>query len=160
MDAAVGREQELDTLGEFVTRSRERAGAFVLAGEAGIGKTTLWLAGLEAARGQGARVLMARPAAAERELAYTGLGDLLEEVIAEVLPALPAPRRRALEVALLLSDAEQRAPDAGRTARMCVTPTTISSHSPTTRWHKPTTTPIDSKSLAWAMTSADYGDRL
>jgi hypothetical protein len=36
-----------------------------------------------------------------------------------------------------------------RTARMCVTPTTLSSHSPITRWHKPTT-PIDSKSLACA----------
>jgi DNA-binding CsgD family transcriptional regulator len=109
--AVVGREQELDTLCEFVTSSREGAGAFVLAGEAGIGKTTLWLAGLRAARGQGVRVLMARPAAAERDLAYTGLSDLLEEVIGQVLPALPAPRRRALEVALLLVDAEHRAPD-------------------------------------------------
>ena len=36
-----------------------------------------------------------------------------------------------------------------RTARMCVTPTTLSSHSPITRWHKPTT-PSDSRLLACA----------
>ena len=111
MHAVVGREQELDTLREFVTSSREGAGALVLEGEAGIGKTTLWLAGLEAARAHGLRVLVARPAAAERDLAYTGLGDLLDETVEEVLPALPAPRRRALEVALLLADADGRAPD-------------------------------------------------
>jgi DNA-binding CsgD family transcriptional regulator len=107
----VGREQELDALRAFVTRSRGGAGALVLVGEAGIGKTTLWLAGVQAARAEGARVLLARPAAAERDLAYAGLGDLLEDVVGQVLPALPAPRRRALEVALLLVDAEGGAPD-------------------------------------------------
>jgi predicted ATPase len=50
-------------------------------------------------------VLSSRPAEAERGLAYLGLSDLFEEVVAEVLPALSAPRRRALEVALLLEGA-------------------------------------------------------
>ena len=40
----------------------------------GIGKTTLWVAAVAAARAS-LRVLTARPAPAERDLAYAGLGD-------------------------------------------------------------------------------------
>ena len=49
----------------------------------------------------GLRVLSSRPAEAERGLAHVGLGDLFEDVLDDVLPALSPPRRRALEVALL-----------------------------------------------------------
>ena len=56
-----------------------RAGALVLEGEAGIGKSTLWLAGVDAAHERGLRVLSARPAESEQGLAYAGLGDLLED---------------------------------------------------------------------------------
>jgi AAA ATPase domain len=73
----------------------------VLEGEAGIGKSTLWLAAVEHARSRGLRVLRSRPAEAERGLVHVGLGDLFEDVLDEVLPALPAPRRRALEIALV-----------------------------------------------------------
>jgi DNA-binding CsgD family transcriptional regulator len=52
------------------------------------------------------RVLSSRPAEAERNFALAGLGDLFEGALDEVLPALAPPRRRALEVALLLEDAE------------------------------------------------------
>ena len=52
------------------------------------------------------RVLSSRPTEAERDLALTGLGDLLEGALDEVLPALAPPRRRALEVALLLEEAD------------------------------------------------------
>src|SRR5213076_2954396 len=38
---------------------------------------------------------------AERTLAHVGLGDLFEDVLDDVLPALTPPRRRALEVAML-----------------------------------------------------------
>ena len=78
--------------------------AFVLEGEAGIGKSTLWLAGVEAARERGLRVLSSRPAEVELGVAHAGLGDLLEDVLAGVLHELPAPRRRALEIALLIRD--------------------------------------------------------
>src|SRR4051812_32979812 len=61
----------------------------------------LWLAGVEHARTHGLRVLSSRPAEAERSLAHVGLGDLFEDVLDDVLPALTLPRRRALEVALL-----------------------------------------------------------
>jgi DNA-binding CsgD family transcriptional regulator len=100
----VGREQELASLRDFFARAEQGTAALVLEGEAGIGKSTLWLAGVEDAQAQGLRVLSSRPAEAERGLAYAGLGDLFEDVLDEVLPALPAPRRRALEVALLLED--------------------------------------------------------
>ena len=83
----------------------------MLEGTPGIGKTTLWLAGLELARARGFRVLSARPAAAERELSFSALGDLLGEVLAETT-ALPEPRRRALSVALLLEEASGPPPDA------------------------------------------------
>ena len=53
----------------------------------------------------GLRVLSSRPAETEYDLAHVGLGDLLEDVLDEVLPTLTLPRRRALEVALLRDEA-------------------------------------------------------
>ncbi len=75
--------------------------AVVLEGEPGIGKSTLWRAALVSAREHGLRILSARPTEAEHGLAYAGLGDLLEVVLDDTLPALAPPRRRALEIALL-----------------------------------------------------------
>jgi DNA-binding CsgD family transcriptional regulator len=104
----VGRNGELGSLTAFFDRTAERLAAVVIEGEAGIGKSTLWQAGVEAARAQGIRVLSSRPAEAERGLAHAGLGDLFEDVLESVLPTLSAPRRRALEVALLVEDAAHR----------------------------------------------------
>src|ERR1700704_4381435 len=101
----VSREAELASVQAFIGRPASGPAALVLEGEAGIGKSTLWLAGVEQARALGIRVLSSRPAAAERGLAHVGLGDLFEDVLDEVLPALSAPRRRAVEAALLLGDA-------------------------------------------------------
>jgi DNA-binding CsgD family transcriptional regulator len=101
-NAIVGRDEELRVVHAFLDRALGVPRTLVLEGEAGIGKSTLWLAGVEAARERGFRVLVTRPAEAERGLAYAGLGDLFEGVLEQILPALPAPRRRALEVALLL----------------------------------------------------------
>src|SRR5207253_6777200 len=101
----VSREEELASIHAFIDEVRAGPAALVLEGEAGIGKSTLWLAGVEHARTRGLRVLSSRPAEAERGLAHVGLGDLFEDVLDDVLPALPAPRRRALEVALLREEA-------------------------------------------------------
>jgi DNA-binding CsgD family transcriptional regulator len=101
----VSREEELASLYAFVSDLERGPAALVLEGEAGIGKSTLWLAGVEQAGACGVRVLASRPAEAERSLAHVGLGDLFEDVLDDVLPELPAPRRHAFEVALLREEA-------------------------------------------------------
>lgn len=98
-----GRDNELRSLDAFFARPAAGLAALVVEGEAGIGKSTLWLAALEAARERGFRVLASRPAEIELGIAYVGLGDLLEDVLKE-LSELAAPRRRALETALLVRD--------------------------------------------------------
>src|SRR5215217_3883602 len=109
----VGRDEELGALSAFLDRRAEGEGPFAISleGEAGIGKSTLWHAAVEEACRRGRRVLSARPAESERGLAYAGLGDLLDGVLEDVLPELSAPRRRALEVALLVEDAAGRPVD-------------------------------------------------
>jgi hypothetical protein len=72
----------------FLDRTAAGPAALVLEGEAGIGKSTLWLAGVEAARECGFRVLSTRPAEVEQGLAHAGLGDLFEDVLELVVPAL------------------------------------------------------------------------
>ncbi len=109
----VGRDAELRSLSAFLGRRAAVDGPIALAleGEAGIGKSTLWRAVVEEASGRGLRVLVARPAESEQTLAHAGLGDLFDGVLDEVLPRLSAPRRRALEVALLVEDADGRPVD-------------------------------------------------
>src|SRR5262245_21129031 len=99
--ALVGRDQELALIAGFVDGLDGGAATLVLEGDAGIGKTELWRAAVAAARGRGCMVLEARPAEAERELAFAGLADLLGGVAGEIAE-LPEPQRRPLAVALLL----------------------------------------------------------
>src|ERR1051326_7645355 len=101
----VARERELASVAAFLDEPRASPGALLLEGEAGIGKSTLWLAAVELARERGLHVLSSRPAEAERALAYAGLGDLLEGILEETLPELLPPRRRALEIATLRDEA-------------------------------------------------------
>jgi hypothetical protein len=54
----------------------------------------------------GHRVLSCRAARAEAKLSYAALSDLLAEPADEILPSLPAPQRRALEVAMLRVEPE------------------------------------------------------
>jgi DNA-binding CsgD family transcriptional regulator len=107
--AIVGRDAELGSVHSFLDRDPEGPATLVLEGAAGIGKSTIWLAGVEAARERGLCVLVSRPAELERGLAHAGLGDLFDEVLERVLPELSPPRRRALEVALLVEDASRGA---------------------------------------------------
>ena len=76
----VGREHELAVLRSFVEARRGPA-ALVLEGDAGIGKTTLWEAGLAIARAADQRVLRCRPAAAESQLSFAAVADLLAEML-------------------------------------------------------------------------------
>jgi DNA-binding CsgD family transcriptional regulator len=96
----IGRTRELDS----ISASLDAGGVLCLVGEAGIGKTTVWRAGVERARERGFRVLAAEPAEPERGLSYAALADLLEPLAEDVLPTLPEPQRRALERILLLAE--------------------------------------------------------
>ena len=92
----IGREPELGLVSAFLDRSVERPAGFVIEGEPGIGKSTLWLTAVAAARERGLLVVSSRPAEAERGLTHAGLGDLFEDTLAQVAPLLSTPRRRAL----------------------------------------------------------------
>ena len=107
----LGRERELETFAAYADAVREGPVGFVVEGEPGIGKTTLWEAAVAAARERGYRVLTCRPAGSEVQLSFAALGDLLEDVLDETLIELPRPQRRALEVALLLEDPQGLPPD-------------------------------------------------
>ena len=98
-------------MARFVEAASGLPAVLLLQGEAGIGKTTLWLAGVAEAREKGLRVLVARPGEAETGLAFAALADLLGEALELVADALPRPQRRALRVALLLEDVEGAPPE-------------------------------------------------
>jgi DNA-binding CsgD family transcriptional regulator len=115
----IGRTDEIQRLLAYFEQPTGSS-AFVLEGAPGIGKSTLWLAGVNAAQERGLQVLSSRPAEAERELVYAGLGDLLEGVFDRIRPTLPPPRGRALEAALLLEVGDSsQGPDA-RTVAVAV----------------------------------------
>ena len=82
-----------------------------LEGDAGVGKSTLWAAGLEEAADRGFRVLTARPAESEIALSFSGIGDLLDPVLEEALAPLSAAQHRALSRALVLGDDEGPPPN-------------------------------------------------
>ena len=100
--AVVGRDEELAAIEKFVA-----AGSWprtlLLSGDAGMGKTTLWRAGVEQADAEGHTVLTARPLEAEAKLAYAGVGDLLA-ARHDAFTDLPAPQAHALRAALLLEE--------------------------------------------------------
>jgi DNA-binding NarL/FixJ family response regulator len=99
----VGREDERAVLGRWLDEAvaGRDARAFVLLGEAGIGKTALWQDTVHRAEVHGARVLAAAPAEAEAGLTFAALGDLFADVEPQHLDALGRPQRTALEASLL-----------------------------------------------------------
>jgi len=99
----VGREAELEELAEFVASADSRR-ACVLTGGPGVGKTTLWEAGVDLGRRRGLRVLSARASGAETQLAFAALTDLLDGVGGDEFSALPPPQLHALDVALLRAE--------------------------------------------------------
>jgi DNA-binding CsgD family transcriptional regulator len=103
----LGRHSEVDEITRFIESVREGPSALLLDGVAGIGKTTLWHAGVTFAREAGHQVLSSRAAESEARLSYAALGDLLELE----LPELPGPQERALDAALLRDEVEGSPPD-------------------------------------------------
>src|SRR5689334_15107503 len=102
--AVIGREEELGEIRACLMACADGPALLALAGEPGIGKTILWEAGVEQARERGYRVLAHRSVQAEAGFAFAGLTDLVAPVFDEVAGELAAPRRAALETALLLVD--------------------------------------------------------
>jgi DNA-binding CsgD family transcriptional regulator len=99
----VGREDELASL-DILDALPTGPVAVVIEGEAGIGKTALWKAASLRAAERGYRVLTCRPAEAEAKLPLAGMTDLIEPVVDEVLPLLPAVQQQALTTAMLRGD--------------------------------------------------------
>ena len=82
MDAAqelIGRHRSSPCSCGSLTSLAAGPRALLLEGEAGIGKTALWEAGLAHARAAGQRALACRPAGSEVRLSFAALGDLLAE---------------------------------------------------------------------------------
>jgi DNA-binding CsgD family transcriptional regulator len=100
-----GRDVEIASVDEFLTASVSGPSAFLLLGEAGIGKTTIVRAAVEHASLAGLRVFFSRPAAGETALPYSGLADLLSSVGSDALGTLAEPQRVVLERALGRSSA-------------------------------------------------------
>jgi DNA-binding CsgD family transcriptional regulator len=97
----VGRASELGAVAAFLDSAADGPGALVLAGEPGIGKTTLWREGVREARTRSLAVLVCAPGELETKLSYSGLGDLFDSVPEEALAGLSSPQRHALDHALL-----------------------------------------------------------
>ncbi len=95
------RPDESRAVADFLASATQGASALFLEGEPGIGKTTLWLAGLDRARERGFVVLSAQAAIAESVLAYAALADLLSELDPIVFSDLPDPQRFAIDRVLL-----------------------------------------------------------
>ncbi len=99
--AIVGREVELERIDALLDAAASgRAGALLVRGEAGIGKTALVDAA--AARATSFRVLRTAGAESEAELAGAGLHQLLRPLLPRI-DELPAPQQRALGAAFALS---------------------------------------------------------
>lgn len=105
----LGRESELEAIGRALQDDAPAPRAVVLEGEAGIGKSTVWGAGIAHAMRSGYVVLSTRASQSETALSFAGLSDLLADVADDVLPHLPEPQRVALEVALLRRSPDLRA---------------------------------------------------
>src|SRR5207249_8756280 len=89
--ARFGRQAELARLSSFLDAAPTGPEALVLGGEAGIGKSALWLDALASAGARSFRALSSRPTESEAKLSFAVLGDLLDGVVDEALDALPSP---------------------------------------------------------------------
>jgi len=101
MLAVVGRSYDTRSIAEYLKSVGSQPSALLIDGEPGIGRSTLWLAGLNQARERGFQTLSARVSKAEVDLEYATVADLLAEVDLEVLQRLPDAHVAAIDRVLL-----------------------------------------------------------
>ncbi|MGB8859163.1 MAG: AAA family ATPase, partial [Ilumatobacteraceae bacterium] len=97
--SVIGRDEELAALAATLAAADTRSTITILHAEAGVGKTALLAAAVQAASDAGTRVLRCQPTQTEASLGYAALGDLLAPVTD--LDHLDPVPRMALERALL-----------------------------------------------------------
>lgn len=97
MTVGVARVTESRAIDNFLDATGVVPSGLVLEGEAGIGKTTLWLSAIDNARTRGFRVLPGRPGPAEMALTYSGLADLMTDVGPADWAGLPQVQLDALD---------------------------------------------------------------
>jgi DNA-binding CsgD family transcriptional regulator len=107
----VGRESELEQIGRFIDAIPNGPSSLLIEGEAGIGKTTLWLAGVDRGIERGLRVVVTRCGQSETTLSLSGLGDLMSPLLDEALPKIPPPLAASLEIAFLRVEPHGSTPD-------------------------------------------------
>ena len=96
-----GRDAELRAVRHFLHTVESEPAALVVTGEHGIGKTALWNVAIELAERDGLAVLSARGYAAEVQLAYSGLADLVGGVDDAILDQLGPVQRDTVDRILL-----------------------------------------------------------
>ena len=101
--SVVGRDAELDAVQRLVSDLHGGPRSLVLEGAAGIGKTAIWLRGVEHGRQCEVSVRTSRCSEADAGWAFAGVGDLLEGLPLPALDELPLVQRSALSAALLIS---------------------------------------------------------
>lgn len=100
----IGRHAEQAAIASFLDDIPAGSRALVVEGNAGIGKTAIWLWAINVARTRGFVVLGCRPTQAEETLPFVALGDLFEPVLDRLLSTLLPSHRTSLEAALALTE--------------------------------------------------------
>jgi DNA-binding CsgD family transcriptional regulator len=115
----IGRDAERGELGRWLQSPEPPV--LLIEGEAGIGKSTLWRAGVGDAEQLGIRILACTAAGSETQLAFTTLRDVFADAFDDVADELPPPQRRALGTTLLREESGHSPPDPGAIAVASVT---------------------------------------
>jgi DNA-binding NarL/FixJ family response regulator len=111
-DEVIARTSELHAIATILSAVPDGGQALLLEGDAGIGKTSLWQAGLRLADERGFRVLTSRSSPSETQIAFGTIGDLFAPVVEETMATLHPVQQRAIEFALMMRVSAGAAPEA------------------------------------------------
>ncbi|MDX3107625.1 LuxR C-terminal-related transcriptional regulator [Nonomuraea angiospora] len=99
----MGRERDLARIGDFMDQAAIQGGAFMLLGEAGVGKSVMLEVAAARALAAGHTLVRASGSQFEAEVSFAGLHQVLHPLLAG-LPHLNPAHERALSVALGLGE--------------------------------------------------------